>query len=155
GTTSWCGTSIGQSLQKQNRDGRLRRRSVRGADTIVTMPLGARICRLCPAHAAAGAGLAIGLGLASCKAEVTRPSFESPTPKGRAAAVAQAASDRNREAISDLIEALDDSDPVVRSWAIRGLEDLTGRTFGFDPFAPQGLRGAAVARWVRWRQAGG
>lgn len=119
------------------------------------MPFGARICRLCPVHAAAAAGLAIGLGLAGCKADLTRPSFESPTPKGRAAAVAQAASDGNQEAIPDLIKALDDSDPVVRSWAIRGLEDLTGRTFGYDPFAPQGLRDEAVARWVRWRQAGG
>lgn len=126
------------------------------------MPIGARTCRLCPpcprfAAAAVAPGLWLGLwlGLAGCRADVTVPSFESPTPKGRAAAVAEAVSQGDREAIPDLIEALDDSDPVVRSWAIRGLKDLTGESFGYDPFAPQGLRDEAIERWVRWRQAGG
>lgn len=110
---------------------------------------------MCPPSAGAAGALSLWLALAGCQADVTRPSFESPTPKGRAAAVAEASVDGDEDAIPDLIEALDDSDPVVRSWAIRGLEDLTGETFGYDPFAPQGLRDEAVARWVRWRRAGG
>ena len=55
----------------------------------------------------------------------------------------------------DLIAALDDGDPVIRSWAIRGLEEMTGQTLGYEPFASQALRDEAVARWVRWQRGGG
>lgn len=120
------------------------------------MPAGVRSCRN-PGAAGLLGGL-VGLGaaaLAGCRTDVPEASFQAPTPQARAAAVAEAVTERDRESIPDLIEALDDSDPVIRSWAIRGLEEMTGQTLGYDPFAPQGLRDEAVARWVAWQPGGG
>lgn len=111
--------------------------------------------------AAAGAGIAglVGVVLvvaaAGCAADDPAPAFEAPTARARAAAVAEAASEKDVSAIPDLIAALDDGDPVVRSWAIRALEEITGETLGYDPFAAQGVRDEAVGRWVRWRRRGG
>jgi HEAT repeat protein len=109
------------------------------------MPPGVRIRRVSSAIALAT--------LPGCRAAPPEISFQAPTPQARAAAVARAATEQDPDSIPDLIESLDDDDPVIRSWAIRGLEDITGQTLGYDPFAPQGLRDEAVERWVRWRRA--
>ena len=87
----------------------------------------------------------------ACSAPMERPSFHAATPKARAAAVAEAASAKDAAAVPDLIEALDDDDPVVRSWGIRALEGITGQTLGYDPYGSQGARDDAVDRWVAWR----
>lgn len=103
----------------------------------------------------ARAGLAASLAAVAggCAAPPEAPSFQARTPKARARAVAMAAAERDASAIPDLIQALDDSDPVVRSWAIRALEEITGQRLGYDPNAPQAVRDDAVDRWVSWRLA--
>ncbi len=52
------------------------------------------------------------------------------------------------EATVHLLTAmLEDEDPAVRMLAIRRLEQLTGETHGFEYYAPEAERAAAVERW--------
>ena len=52
----------------------------------------------------------------------------------------------------ELIIMLESSDPAVRLIAIRGLERLTGETFGYDYADPAPKREVAINRWVEWER---
>lgn len=78
--------------------------------------------------------------------------FDSPDPGARTHAIAQAARTEDPAAIPDLIALLDSDDPAVRLLSIRTLEKLTGRTLGYEHFAPEPERREAVRRWVDWAQ---
>ncbi len=84
-----------------------------------------------------------------CGARV-RPAFESPDPSSRLAAMVRAAERGDERAVPRLIEALDSDDPAVRMVAIASLDRLTGRTHGYEAYAPARERQAAVDRWVAW-----
>lgn len=96
--------------------------------------------------------LAPAIFLAAC-ARSTPEGFDAAAPEGRIPAIIDAARTGDRAAIPDLIGQLDSDDPAVRMFAIRTLERLTDRTFGYDHAAPERLRRPAVDRWTAWYDA--
>ncbi len=84
--------------------------------------------------------------LVSCGPTI-RPSFDSPEPAARNAAIVAAARSGDRRAVPDLVRMLDSDDPATRLLAIRTLERLTGQTFGYDHAAERRDREPAVRRW--------
>jgi HEAT repeat protein len=77
------------------------------------------------------------------------PSFDSPEPAARNAAIVRAADQGDRSAIPDLVRMLDSDDPATRLLAIRTLERLEGTTLGYDHAASIPDRDQAIARWVQ------
>jgi HEAT repeat protein len=93
------------------------------------------------------------LSLAGCGPVVT-PSFDSPEPAARNAAIVRAAETRDRESVDELVEMLASDDPATRVLAIRTLERITGKTMAFDPHADEISRAQAIRRWEGWIEAG-
>ena len=88
------------------------------------------------------------MGLSGCAS--APEGFESPEPAARLRAISKAAAERDTKAIPQLIDSLDNDDPVVRLAAIRALEDLTGETLGYDYAAPAWERNQQVTAWKDW-----
>ncbi|MBS0195585.1 MAG: HEAT repeat domain-containing protein [Planctomycetes bacterium] len=78
------------------------------------------------------------------------PTFDSPEPAARNAAIVKAGADDNRAAIPDLIRMLESDDPATRLLAITALERMTGERNGFDYGAPPYERERGVQRWRDW-----
>jgi len=95
-----------------------------------------------------------GFGLAGCGPVVT-PSFDSPEPAARNAAIVQAAETRDKGSVGDLVKMLDSDDPATRVLAIRTLERITGETLGYDPHADATARAIATRKWHAWQDAQG
>lgn len=53
-------------------------------------------------------------------------------------------------AVEPLLVGLEDSENLVRLAAVRHLRAVTRQSFGFDAFAGETVRTAAVARWRAW-----
>jgi hypothetical protein len=87
--------------------------------------------------------------LAGCGPVVT-PSFDSPEPAARNAAIVRAAETRDQGSVDELIAMLASDDPATRVLAIRTLERITGQTNDYDPHADELSRSAAVRRWHAW-----
>jgi hypothetical protein len=81
--------------------------------------------------------------------------WNSPDPAARLTAINDAAKTNDRSAIPHLIESLQHDDPVVRMWAIRTLEQMTGQTLGYDYAAPEWERRDRIAAWVDWYKGAG
>ncbi|HYF15326.1 MAG TPA: HEAT repeat domain-containing protein [Phycisphaerales bacterium] len=84
--------------------------------------------------------------LAACGPTVD-PSFDSPEPAARNAAIVEAVRSGDRAAIPDLVRMLESDDPATRVLAIRALERLTGRTLDYEATADELARAGAVRRW--------
>lgn len=95
-----------------------------------------------------GSAICMAVMLTACTAGKPKPDFDSPDPYARALAIEDAARQRDRNAIPDLIESLDSDDPAVRFAAIGALERITGQTYGYRPYDPEWERQAAVDQWV-------
>lgn len=93
------------------------------------------------------------MALSGCGPSVV-PSFDSPEPAARNAAIVHAAADRDRASIPELVRMLESDDPATRLLAITALERLTGETRGFDYAASPFEREQAVARWQNPSQPG-
>jgi hypothetical protein len=52
--------------------------------------------------------------------------------------------------VRQLVKDLDSDDPAVRLFAIHALQDLTGQRYGYDYFADEVQRQAALLRWQEW-----
>ncbi len=76
--------------------------------------------------------------------------LQSDSPFTRARAVVQAAEARDDGAIPYLVDRLTDSERSVRLFAIRSLQKLTGRTFGYRHYDPPDKRQKAVGQWRHW-----
>ena len=79
--------------------------------------------------------------------------FDSPVPAERLNAITEAAAERDRGSVPDLIRMLSSDDPLVRLASIRSLERITGQTLGYDHAAPSGERWEATKAWVDWYNA--
>lgn len=86
--------------------------------------------------------------LAGC-GDAIKPSFDSPEPAARNAAIVEAASEGDHEAIPDLVRMLESDDPATRLLAITTLERLTGETHGYVARDKPSVRHDAVVRWQR------
>ncbi|MBI5866272.1 MAG: hypothetical protein HZB38_17515, partial [Planctomycetes bacterium] len=58
-----------------------------------------------------------------------------------------AAESGDKQAIHSLVSLLEDRDAAVRLYAIKALERLCGKTYGYVYYAPEPSRDAAVGRW--------
>jgi len=79
-----------------------------------------------------------------------RPDFDSVDPRERTAALAQAIKAGEPQAVPKLISMLGSVDPAERMLAIRGLERITGRDFGYRYYEPPSQRQQAIERWTAW-----
>ena len=73
-----------------------------------------------------------------------------PNPSRRMEAIAAIDQSRDATHVPALIEMLDDADPGIRLAAYRTLQDLTGRTTDYRPWASQEVLRAEVEDWRRW-----
>ena len=94
--------------------------------------------------------LVAGLLVAGCAPAASRGNFDSANPAAKAYAIEQAIRDADHSAIPDLVEQLDNDDPLIRFMAIAALESLTGRTLGYVHYAPAVERREAIGRWVQF-----
>lgn len=83
-----------------------------------------------------------------------KPSFDSPEPAARNAAIVRAASTGDRSAIPDLVRMLESDDPATRMLAITTLERLTGETHGYVARDRASVRREAIVRWQEAVRAG-
>jgi hypothetical protein len=73
-----------------------------------------------------------------------------PAPIVRARSVSLGAGQPQSKVVPALIDRLEDKDDVVRLVAFEELRKVTGKTFGYVPWAAPEERAAAVARWRGW-----
>jgi HEAT repeat protein len=105
-----------------------------------------RLRHACDGPARFTAAALSGLALAACGPTVD-PSFDSPEPAARNAAIVEAVRTEDRSAVPDLVRMLESDDPATRVLAIRALERLTGRTLDYEATADELARAGAVRRW--------
>lgn len=99
-------------------------------------------------HVAATALASAAITFFGCASGVThRELLKSPSAYERAAASVQSAEAGDGEAVHALVDLLDDRDDGVRMYAIRALDRLTGRMYGYEYYATESQRAAAVERW--------
>ena len=77
-------------------------------------------------------------------------SITSRDPASRIPAIKKAVSARDSQTAQHLVKSLESEDPAIRFYAIRGLQDLTGETFGYVWYADDPNRGEALEKWRRW-----
>ena len=65
-------------------------------------------------------------------------------------AIKEAARDRDKTAVAQLVTDLESDDPALRMYAIRGLHEITGQDFGYEFFADVEQRRPAVMKWRQW-----
>jgi len=80
--------------------------------------------------------------------------FQSENPAAKLYAIQQAGDAKRTQDIPDLIAALDSDDPAVRLFAIKALEEITGKRYGYRPYDSPHLRRQAVDRWAAAYKAG-
>lgn len=89
------------------------------------------------------------VALAACSPPpASEGGFHSPDPASRLYAIHRAGEQRDRRAVPDLVEQLDNDDPVVRLMTIQALDRITGTRLGYNPYAPPAQRREAIDRWV-------
>lgn len=77
----------------------------------------------------------------------SREAWQSSNPLDRIDAIIQATEARSPDAVPALVGLLQDRDRAVRLYAILALEKLTGQTYGYQYYAHETERRAAVIRW--------
>lgn len=92
--------------------------------------------------------LALALAAIGCAPPASIGGFNSDDPASKLYAIRAAGESRDRSAIPPLVEQLDSDDPAVRVFAINALERITGERLGYNPYADDVGRRAAVERWV-------
>ena len=102
--------------------------------------------------AAVGGLLAGGLACASGCAGLGRAPavITSNDPASKIPAIKKAVGARQSATAPQLVRSLESDDPAVRFYAIRGLQDLTGETFGYVWYADDADRTPAVRQWKTW-----
>jgi hypothetical protein len=106
-------------------------------------------------YAAARALLTVG-GLGCCAAGCFGGGGREPVslkardPASKIPAIKKAAAARETETAPFLVKSLESEDPAVRFYAIRGLQDLTGETFGYTWYADEQHRRGPLNQWKQW-----
>ena len=96
------------------------------------------------------ASISLTLAIGGCSAP--RPAIEvtNPDPSGKIPAMKKAVREHDLTAVRQLVKDLDSDDPAVRLFAIHALQELTGQRYGYDYFADEVQRRAALHRWQEW-----
>jgi len=74
----------------------------------------------------------------------------NPDPTAKIPAIKASVQTNDTAVVRQLIKDLESDDPAVRFYAIGGLQRLTGQTFGYQYYADEQNRAAAVQRWKAW-----
>jgi hypothetical protein len=74
----------------------------------------------------------------------------SNDPASRIPAIKKAVGARQTATAPQLVRSLESDDPAVRLFAIHGLRDLTGETFGYLWYAGDSARERALRQWKTW-----
>jgi hypothetical protein len=77
-------------------------------------------------------------------------SITSRDPAAKIPAIKKAVNARDSQTAQHLVKSLESDDPAVRFYAIRGLQDLTGETFGYVWYADDRDRRDALDKWRHW-----
>lgn len=77
-------------------------------------------------------------------------SFDSPEPAARNSAIVRAGSQRDRDAVPDLVRMLDSDDAATRLLAIKALDRITGERLGYEAQASEPERLVAIERWTAY-----
>jgi hypothetical protein len=91
-------------------------------------------------------------GAVSCAAPRPPLVVSDPDPSVKIPAIEQAVRDKDLKAARQLVKDLESDDPAVRFYAIEGLHRLTGQDFGYEFYADEDQRDAAVKKWHQWLQ---
>ena len=86
-------------------------------------------------------------GLPACAPAVSRGGFDAPDPASKLYAIEAAMRQQDPDAVSQIVEELNNDDPAVRMLAASALEQLTGQTLGYDYADPPHDRREAIRRW--------
>jgi hypothetical protein len=82
-----------------------------------------------------------------------------PDPSAKIPGMKVAVRQKDLGAARQLVLDLGNDDPAVRLYAINGLDRLTGQRLGYEYYASEEQRQAAIARWQQWlaqqEQSGG
>ena len=78
----------------------------------------------------------------------------SKDPASKIPAIKKAVDARRTSTAPQLVRSLDSEDPAVRFYAIRGLQDLTGETFGYVWYGGDRERASAHQKWKLWLDEG-
>lgn len=79
----------------------------------------------------------------------------SNDPSSKIPAIKKAVAARDTQTAPQLVRSLESDDPAVRFFAIRGLHDLTGETFGYVWYADHRERERALRQWKSWLKGNG
>jgi hypothetical protein len=82
-----------------------------------------------------------------------RPVITSNDPGLKIPAIKKAATARDSQTARQLVKSLDSDDPAVRFYAIRGLQSLTGETFGYVWYSDEPERRGSTEHWKKWLDA--
>jgi hypothetical protein len=74
----------------------------------------------------------------------------NPDPSAKIPAIKASVQTNDTSVVQQLIKDLESDDPAVRFYAIAGLQRLTGQTFGYQYYADEPQRAAAVQQWKAW-----
>jgi hypothetical protein len=77
-------------------------------------------------------------------------SITSHDPAAKIPAIKKAVNARDSQTAPQLVKSLESDDPAIRFYAIRGLQDLTGETFGYVWYADDHNRREALDKWRHW-----
>ncbi len=75
--------------------------------------------------------------------------FDSDNPASKLYAIVRAGQAADRSKVVNLVEQLENDDPLVRMMAINALERITGTRMGFNPYAPLPDRLTATQAWAQ------
>jgi len=79
-----------------------------------------------------------------------RCAVTNPDPSAKIPAIKASVQTNDTSVVQQLIKDLESDDPAVRFYAIAGLQRLTGQTFGYQYYADEPQRAAAVQQWKAW-----
>ena len=77
-------------------------------------------------------------------------SLTAKDPAAKVPAIKAAADEGDYAAVGPMINGLESTDPAIRLFSAEGLRRLTGVTLGYEAYADEPARKAAVERWRLW-----
>src|SRR3954471_22697582 len=76
--------------------------------------------------------------------------IKSPDPALKIPAIKTAVQRKDMSVITAQVKDLESDDPAVRFYAIHGLQELTGETFGYAYYTDGDERQSALRQWQDW-----
>jgi hypothetical protein len=98
----------------------------------------------------AGLILILALSSVACRGARPKPNVAAPEIDAKIPGMKRAGETRDRSALPQLVDSLNDDDPAVRLFAIAALKKFSGDRFGYEYYLDEEERKPSVARWREW-----